>query len=413
MTSFVLRGVRALDAGGGFSGPLDVSVRDGIIDRVGNLATGGDATELDAAGLWLMPGIFDCHLHLGCFTDDTLAMAEMDVTRWTLEVARNARLVLELGITSLRDVATATPGIRDAIAAGAVPGPQIQVSGLLTGQTGGHGDGFIASTATEAATGFLVPDYPGRPPSVVDSPDEMRHAVRAQLRSGVDWIKLATTGGLLSNGLDHPRRAELTAEEVAVAVFEGARAGVPVAVHAYGGEGLDIAIAAGVRSIEHGVFLTEEQAAEMARRGCWLVPTLAVFQELDALAHSGLIPESAAVRVAEIMPMAGQAVAIAREAGVRIALGTDLVRQGANLSELALMRRAGLTPEESLLAATAGGAELCGVTDRGRIAPGQVFDALLLDNDPGDLEVFTSPATVTAVFQGGHPVRPHARFGSR
>jgi imidazolonepropionase-like amidohydrolase len=409
-TSFVLREVRALDAGGGFSEPVDVAVSDGRIRRVGRVPTDADTVDLDASGLWLLPGIFDCHCHLGCFTDDESALAQMDITRWTLECARNARGLLELGVTTVRDVATGTPGMRDAFAAGAVPAPQLQVSGPLIGQTGGHGDGFLPSTGQEAVNGFLIPDYAGRPPYLVDSEDEMRRAIRLHVRSGVDWIKLCTTGGLLSSGRDHPRKPELSEGEVRIGVAEAARAGVPVAVHAYGGEGLDLAVAAGARSIEHGLFLTEEQAAEMARRGCWLVPTLAVCHELDALARAGRIPESAAARVAEIMPLVGQQVAVAREAGVKIALGTDLVRQGDNLSELTLLHRAGLSPEEALLAGTRNGAELCGISDRGTLAEGQVFDALLIDEDPGDLELFSRPGAVSAVFQGGRPVRAHERF---
>ena len=411
-TTFTLREVQALDEGGGFTGPVDVVVVDGVIAAVeaGADTPRSGAPEVDCSGLWLMPGIFDCHAHLDCFTEDLIAMMEMDIMRWTLQAVRNGRFLLELGITSVRDPAGATPAIRDSIADGWVPGPQLFVSGPPLSQTGGHSDGFLPSTGQEAITGFLVADYPGRPPYLVDGPDEMRKAVRLHLRAGVDWIKICTTGGLLSTVRDHPLKAEFTDEEVAVAVFEAGRAGVPVAAHAYGGSGLDTAVRGGVRSIEHGLYLTESQAAEMAKRGCWLVPTLVVCHELGELAKTGGIDKRSADRVAEILPSVGQQVAVARAAGVRIATGSDLVCQGRNLEEIPLLNEAGLTPEEALLAATANGAELCGADDRGRIAPGKVFDAILLDEDPSDLQVFRRSNSVTGVFQGGRPVKSHERL---
>lgn len=409
--TFTLRDVQVLDAGGGFSAPVDVAVVDGRVAAVGADGQAPDGgLDVDCSGLWLMPGVFDCHAHLDCFTDDVLAVMDLDVIRWTLRTARNGRSLLEMGVTSVRDPGGATPGLRDGFANGWVPGPQLFVSGPPLGQTGGHSDGFVPSIGHEAITGFMVPEYPGRPPYLVDGPHEMRKAVRQHLRAGVDWIKLCTTGGLLSTGRDHPLRAELTDEEIAAAVVEADRAGVGVAAHAYGGEGLDAAIRCGVRSIEHGIFLTPEQAGEMARRGCWLVPTLVVCHELDDLARQGRLDDRSAARVGEIMSSAGQQVAVAREAGVRIALGSDLVRQGRNLEEIALLGDAGLTPEEALLAATANGADLCGAADRGRIAPGKVFDAILLDEDPSDLQVFRRRDGVTGVFQGGLAVKPHERL---
>ena len=410
-TAFALREIHVLDEGGEFGDPVDVTVADGSIVAVGaGAASAPGATDVDCSGLFLMPGVFDCHCHLDFESGSLEEQMSFDATRWALEVARNGRLLLDLGVTSVRDVGASTPGIRDGFAAGAVPGPALHVSGPPIGQTGGHTDGYVPSTGAEAISGFMVPDYAGRPPYLVDGPDEMRKAIRLQLRTGVDWIKVMTTGGLLSSVRDHPLKPELTEEEVAVAVFEAARAGVPVAAHAYGGEGLDLAVRAGVRSVEHGIFLSEEQAAEMAERDCWLVPTLVVVHELAELAAAGELDARSRERIAEILPDAGRQVAVAKEAGVSIALGTDLLRQGPNLREIPLLAAAGLTPAEALLAATARGAALCGVDDRGRIAPGQAFDAIVLDEDPSDLEVFNRPDGVTGVFQNGNAVKPHARW---
>jgi imidazolonepropionase-like amidohydrolase len=241
----------------------------------------------------------------------------------------------------------------------------------------------------------------------------MRHVVRAALRAGADWIKLATTGGLVSEH-DEPLVAELTPEEIAVAVFEAERKRKHVSAHAYGGDGLTNAVEAGARSIEHGGFLTEEQAALMAARGCFLVPTLSAMRDCLRWAEEGALTPTQCRKILDFGLELGECVRIAKAHAVPLACGTDYIKReqhGKNLEELTLMHRAGLTVEETLLAATVGGAELCGVEeDRGRVAEGYIFDAVVLDADPGDLSGFSSPGAVTGVFQAGRPVLPHPRL---
>jgi imidazolonepropionase-like amidohydrolase len=413
---FVLRGVSVLDEGGGFSGPLDVEVVDGRVAQVGANLTADEARSLDFAGLWLMPGVFDCHDHVSFSSLNAAECLSTPVSQWAIEAAKNARLTLEGGVTFVRDLCGADAGIRDAIARGYVPGPTLQISVVLIAQTGGHGDGFFRGAGLEASPGFLMPDFPGKPPFLVDGVESMRHVVRSVLRAGADWIKLATTGGLYSEH-DQPLVAELTLEEIEVAVFEAARKGKGVSAHAYGGEGLENAVRAGVRSIEHGGFLTEEQAALMAERGCWLVPTLSAMRDVLVWARDGVLSPTKARKILDLGLDIGAVVRMAKEHGVRMAVGTDYIsrtQHGRNLEEVLLMREAGLTPEEALLAATSGGAELCGVADEyGRIAPGYVFDAIVLDEDPGDLSSFGRPGTVTGVFKAGVPVVPHERVDER
>lgn len=410
MTEYVLREANVLDRSGGFGGPLDVHVRDGRVVAVAENVAAPDAPSVDFSGLWLLPGVFDCHDHLTFSTASLGELLATPVTRWTLEAARNARVTLEAGVTFVRDLSGADRGFRDALAAGDVPGPAVQVSVTLICQTGGHGDGYLAGAGLEVS---LVPPYPGCPPYVVDGPEAMRHVVRATLRAGADWIKLATTGGLVSEH-DQPLVAELTPEEIAVAVFEAERKGKHVAAHAYGGDGLTNAVRAGVRSIEHGGFLTEEQASLMAERGCFLVPTLSAMRDCLRWAEEGALTPTQCAKILGLGLDLGACVQIAKEHGVPLAIGTDYIsreQHGRNLEELLLMHRAGLTVEETLLAATAGGAELCGVAgERGRIATGYVFDAVVLDADPGDLACFAEPGAVTGVFRSGVPARPHARL---
>lgn len=411
--TFVLRGAHVLDEAGGFSGPLDVHVVDGKVAAVGENLRAADVLEVDFSGLWVMPGVFDCHLHVALSSIDGYECLRRPITEWVLETAQQARATLEAGVTFVRDCGGADAGIRDAITRGYVPGPTLFVSIVLISQTGGHGDGFLAGPALEISSGYLMPDYPGKPPFIVDGPESMRHAVRAALRAGADFIKLATTGGLVSDH-DQPLVAELTLEEIQAAVFEAGRKGKHVAAHAYGGEGLDNAVRAGVHSIEHGGFLTEEQAARMAEAGCWLVPTLSAMRDTLQWAETGRLTPPQCRKVLAFGLELGAAVRVAKEYGVKLAVGTDYImreQHGKNLEELYLMRQAGLSVEETLLAATVGGAELCSVADRyGRVAPGYVFDAIVLEEDPGDLSAFAQPGAVIGVFQAGVPAVGHSRL---
>jgi imidazolonepropionase-like amidohydrolase len=356
-----------------------------------------------------MPGVFDCHDHVAFSTVEMTEVLSTPVTQWALESAANAWATLQAGVTFVRDLCGADRGLRDGIAAGFVPGPALQISVVLICQTGGHGDAYLQGAGLETT---LTPDYPGRPPYIVDGVDSMRHAVRSVLRAGADWIKLATTGGLVSEH-DQPLVAELTLGEIAVAVFEAGRKGKFVAAHAYGGDGLTNAVLGGVRSIEHGGFLTEKQAALMAERGCFLVPTLSAMRDCLRWAEEGALTPTQCKKILDFGLDLGSCVRMAKEYGVPLASGTDYIKRdqhGKNLEELTLMHQAGLTVEETLLAATAGGAALCGLAhEYGRIEPGFVFDAVVLDQDPGDLSCFSEPGAVTGVFQRGRPVVPHVR----
>jgi imidazolonepropionase-like amidohydrolase len=361
-----------------------------------------------------MPGIFDCHTHLAMSTTDLIANLRRPVSRWALDAAANAAATVRAGVTFARDAAGADAGLRDAIAAGDVIGPRLQVAVVMISQTGGHADGFLPGSGHECFTQYLIPDHPGRPRFLADGVDDMRGVVREVLRAGADWIKLCATGGFLSEH-DEPTASELTLDEIRCAVDEAGRRGRHVMVHAYGGAGVDHAVAAGVRSVEHGTFLTEEQAAAMAAAGCFLVPTLATFSDLVSWAQRGELGPAANAKVLARASTLGQCVAIAREHGVRIATGCDFLtreQHGCNLRELALLGRAGMSAEEVLLAATATGAALCGVADSvGALEPGLRFDAIVLDQEPGDLEIFAADVSpVTAVFAGGRVVTTHERW---
>jgi len=410
--SYVLREVMVLDEGGGFGGPCDVAVEGGIVAAVGRNLASAPSPAYDFRGLWLIPGMFDCHVHVVATSLDMMELLRTPLSERILEAGAILDRTLRSGVTFARDAGGADAGIKRAIDRGYASGPQLQVAVTPISQTGGHFDGFISGPAIDLSAGYQFPDYPGRPQILVDGVEEMRKAVRARLRSGADWIKLTTTGGIMS-AHGSGTMPEFTRDEIAVAVFEAGRKGKHVMTHCFGGEALHNSVMAGVRSIEHGIFLTEQDARLMAARGTWLVPTLSALRDVWRWADEGRLPPYAARKVKELSLQFGQSVKIAHDYGVKIALGTDFIsreQQGHNLGEIALAADAGLGPQKALLAATKDGAELCGVADRyGRIAPGFVFDAMVLDKDPSDLE-FARQGSISGLFKSGAPVIWHPRM---
>lgn len=410
---FILREANILHESGDFREGLDVLVENGRTLAVQPNLQDDAAASFDFSGTWLLPGIFDCHDHVTFSSLDAMELMRTPLTQWALESSKHLRETLRHGITFVRDASGADLGIKESIERGYVEGPSLQISVIGLTQTGGHFDGFLYGPGLEMSADYVFPDLPGRPKFRVDGKDEMRKAVREILRAGADWIKLCATGGIASP-YDDSDAPEFTEEELQTAVDEAASKGRPVMAHAFGGRGLDNALAAGVRSVEHGVLMSEEQAVEMARRGAFLVPTLGIMRDVIKWAEEGLLPEYATRKALELKPRLGNSVQLAKDAGVKMAVGTDFVlreQHGRNLTELALMGQAGLSAEEVLQAATINGAELCGVADRyGRIDPGFIFDAVVVDEDPSSPSIFEDPEVATGVFKSGRAVRRHERL---
>jgi imidazolonepropionase-like amidohydrolase len=382
MVRRVFRGGSVLDGTGSPPASGDVVVEDGRVVEVGPGLDGDE--EVDCSGATVLPGLFDCHVHVMISGVDTLRQLQTPFSYSFYEALHNLRRTLALGITHVRDAGGADLGVAEAVRRGLIAGPRMQIAVSMLSQTGGHGDGWHVCGAELP----LMGPHPGRPATVVDGPDEMRRKVRELLRAGADVLKVATSGGVLS-ARDDPRHPHFRAGELDVLVEEATAAGAFVMAHAQGAEGIKAAVRAGIRSIEHGIFLDDEAIDLMLDRGTWLVPTLAAPRAVLAAAAAGAaLPEAVVAKARDVQAAHDASVSRAVEAGVRIAMGTDsgVGPHGDNLSELPLMAGCGLSPDEVWRATTLGAAELLGV-DRefGSLEPGKRADVVVLAGDPHDL----------------------------
>lgn len=360
-----------------------VVVENGRIREVGPAAEiqpPEDARVIDLSDLTVTPGLTDAHVH---FTSDHdkhgyRRLAD-SIPRQTLTGARNARNTLMAGFTTVRNVGA--PGysdvaLRDAIAAGDIPGPRMLVSGPPVGITGGHC----------SDNNLLPPEYDATGDGVADGPWAARHAVRRNVKYGVDLIKTCSTGGVLSRGTQ-VGAPQYTLEELTALVDEAHMHGRKVASHAHGAEGIRNAIRAGVDSIEHASFIDEEGIELAVENGTVLSMDIYVTEYiLEAGEDAGILPESL-----EKERMTGTAqrdnFAAALEAGATIGFGTDagVYPHGDNAKQLSRMTRFGMTPLQALRAATVTNAELFGLAGEiGRIAPGYRADLIAVAENPID-----------------------------
>jgi imidazolonepropionase-like amidohydrolase len=346
----------------------DVVVEDGRIVAVGPGLDGDDAVE--CAGKTLLPGLFDCHVHLSSRYED------MDEYRVMSEpfslpffrMPENLRRTLALGITTVRDASGADAGLKAAVEEGSLPGPRMQISVMMLSMTGGHSDAWMPS-GTVGPWGI---EYPGMPSGVCDGHDGVTAKVREVIRAGADVIKIASSGGFLSPS-DDPRQPNFSEEEIAAIVRTAADLGRWVMSHAHGAEGIKRAVRGGVRSIDHGTFLDDEGIELMLERGTWLVPTLTAGDTTDELAANERLPDAVRAKLLELGRPELDAFRRAADAGVRVAMGTDcpVAPHGTNLRELQLMAEHGFTPAQALVAATSSAAELMGLQDElGTLEPG-------------------------------------------
>ncbi|SNS61509.1 Imidazolonepropionase [Sphingomonas laterariae] len=368
-------------------GPATIIVRDGKVAEVrdGLVAPEAGAELVDLRDRFVLPGLIDMHVHFYSDGDplkERLESPGRDYEDELILAARHARITLEAGFTTVRDLGGEPRGIaslRDAINTGDLPGPTIVPAGRMISISGGHGD----------ANGLNRDYYEAvhqHQTNVCDGADECRRAVRAQIRDGAETIKFAATGGVLSNVAGGLGR-QMTPDEMKAIVETAHSFGRKATAHAHAKEGIETALEAGVDSIEHGSFLDDNTIKLFKAKGAYLVPTMIAPVTALRNARAGALPAASISKAESAAAAAAKSHALAIRSGVKIAFGTDtgVSKHGTNAQEFALMVQAGMTADAAIRAATVDAADLLGRSDRlGTIEAGKDADIIAVAGSPLD-----------------------------
>ena len=389
MESILFSGGKVFDGLGAMADGLGVLVEEGKIATVAPAGQfeGFSGERFDTAGLTLLPGLIDCHVHLcsGGEANPRGAMRELLDSQITLRALKHAQNTLRGGFTAVRDCGGKDFlefAVRDAIKDGTFEGPTIRAVGKMICMTGGHGN------------------YIGR---VADGVEDVIKAVREQIHAGCDQVKIMATGGVMTPGVN-PEDAHFSAEEMAAGIAEGHRFNKKSASHAQGTAGILNAVLGGVDSIEHGIFLDDRGCEEMLKRGTYLVATMAAINRILANAGNG-IPDYVIEKSNRVAERHRQSVRMFYKAGGKLAMGTDAGTpfniHGENSEELEYLVELGVSPVDALIAATSHAADLLEL-ETGRIAEGTPADLLVVAGDPTqDITAASRRENHRAVFKNG------------
>jgi imidazolonepropionase-like amidohydrolase len=358
-------------------------------------------TLIELPNATLVPGLIDSHTHLTF--DPNFGYQELGVSipKEALIGAKNARITLEAGFTTVRNLGASgytDVALRDAINEGMVPGPRIIASGPALSITGGHCD-----------QNLLPYEWHAKSDGAADGVEHVQQKVREIIKYGADVIKICATGGVLSKG-DDPRASQYTLEEMKAIVADAHRLGRKVAAHAHGAQGIAWASEAGVDSIEHGSYIDDEAIAIMKKHGTYLVPTQYLSDWMKENAEKIHLPEMYAEKMKTTTAVSRQNIGKAIRAGVKIAFGTDaaVYPHGLNAHEFAVYVQEGMTPLQAIQTATVNAADLLGWSDRiGSLDEGKFADIVAVNGDPTkDVTLLQNPVMVmkggVVVKQAGH-----------
>ena len=376
---FAVRAAHFVDVKAGLvRGPVWVVVSGDTVESVGTSAPSGLAMT-DLGDATLLPGLIDCHTHQSARPGiGPVERLKSPAARNAITGVNNVRATLEAGFTTCRDVGGSElvdVSLRNAINAGEIPGPRMQVATWALSMTGGHGDDsneldYHWSNDLESG--------------VADGVDECRKKVRFDVQQGADLIKILATGGVLSAN-DDPKHTGYTKEELSAICDEAHRLGRNVAAHCHGKEGMIWASNAGVRSIEHGTYMDVEAAQVLKKNGTWYVPTLYVLEPLLAPGNPLKITEQSLQKTREVEGHMHNAFKTALKVGVKIAFGTDagVFPHGTQVKEFKIYTDLGMTPMQAIQTATTSAAELMSWSGKvGVVAKGSYADMVAVSGDP-------------------------------
>ena len=361
-----------------FDGKGNLLENHGVLvdgERISRIAPIGEfegysSKKIDTSAGTLLPGLIDCHVHLVYCgeADPKTSLLKLCPGQIVMNAFENAQKTIRSGITAIRDLGGRDYlefAVRDACNSGRQLGPTIMAAGKMICMTGGHGNVF------------------GR---IADGPDEVLKAVREQIQAGSDVIKLMATGGVMTPGVN-PEDAHYTEEELRVGVDEGHRFHRTCASHAQGAAGILNAVRAGMDSIEHGFFMTQECLEAMLEKGTYLVPTLAAVNNIYLNRDNG-IPAFIVEKTIRVRERHHQSIKMFYKAGGKIAMGTDAGTpfniHGDNCQELQYMVDLGISNSDALKISTANAADLMVMEDRGQIVEGFYADMLIVSGNPAD-----------------------------
>jgi len=404
MSATVFQNCTLLDCTGADPAPRSTVVVEG--GRIAAVARGAqptrprDATLVDCGGRTLMPGLTDAHVHAAIIETDPDKAKRESAATVAFRVKDVLEQTLQAGFTTVRDAFGLDWGFVQATERGYVRGPRLLfVGGCLT-QTGGHGDWrdvYAQENPWPGIYGLVAP------PRICDSPDEMRRAAREMLRMGAHGIKIMAGGGCMSptDEIEHP---QFTVDEMAAACYEARAVGKIALAHVYTPQGIANAVAAGVRSIEHGNFIDEEAAAGMQRVGAYFVPTLTTYFVLSAYGAAENVPQRMLDKINKAKERGKVSLEVARAAGLKIASGSDVLSAMQPFKSMELSLKAEvLGAHAAILSATRTNAELFGMADQiGTIEAGKLADLIVVNGNPVDnIAVLQEAANIVLVMRDG------------
>jgi imidazolonepropionase-like amidohydrolase len=381
-----IRAGRVFDATGDAVRQNVIVVVEG--ERIARIAPGSEripagATVIDLSRATVLPGLWDLHTHVSSRADqyDPILGFRQSPFYGAIHGVVNARTLLEAGFTTIMDIGSApfvAVDLRNSINDGFIPGPRIIASGPGISMTGGHGD---LNRYSPTVSGGMYPQQRGF--GIADGVDQVRQTVRAQLKHGVDVIKILATGGVLSKGTQ-PGAPQFTVEELRAAVYEAHAAGRKITSHAHGAQGIKNAITAGVDIIQH-VSLVDDEGIQLAlERGSWFVMDIYNTEYLTGEAITFGLEEENVEKERRLGQTQRESFRRAQQAGVKMAFGTDsgVYPHGQNGRQFRVMVEYGMTPAQALRAATANAAQATGTEDRGTLEPGKLADLIAVEGDP-------------------------------